>query len=609
MSLRVWLPLNGDLTNNGLSDVVVTNNGATVDNAGKIGKCYYLSGSPNFINTGYSTNIGTNDFSIALWIKIPTITTGTYYAICSSKTAGAASVGFGIYWNYSQKKFLWSTADGSGATEIWMVTAVDSIVYDKWIHLVMIRNNSDPKKGYFYINGVRYELASVPAIRNIATAPYTLALGKCWSNSYYLKAYYNDFRIYDHALSAKEVKLLSQGLVCHYKLSDVTIQQMNNCYVYPTFNTSAITGGWYHWGLSGHIGTYGQNTDKQYIYNKENMYSHWVADDEEATQDYLVYQSPAFEGGYRSLVCILKEENGTKIDETIIYPAWNSDDPSSGVAQHKWTSIQYLHDGFYLCKVDGFKQTGSNDLVGMYITKGHKVYLSECYLENDRQVSSDIFYNTNIIYDSSGYNNHMTAVGAPIASTDSIRNIYSTHFTNTQYAIANENSNTGWLPTEALTVNLWMYCTTWNNPISCTEGGGWNFENSSSIRFPVYIRGVGYKTANSGVQSSTLLNDWHMLTGVFTGTEVKIYIDNELKGNISTGSTNGISYAANRLCIAAEAQGQSPASTAYVGDISDVRIYATALSEEDIQELYNAPVSVANTGAMLTQGEFVEVAT
>ena len=221
MSLRVWLPLNGDLTNNGLSDVIVTNNGATVDNSGKIGKCYYLSGSPNFINTGYSTNIGTNDFSIALWIKIPTITTGTYYAICSSKTAGAASVGFGIYWNYSQKKFLWSTADGSGATEIWMATTVDSIVYDKWIHLVMIRNNSDPKKGYFYINGVRYELASVPAIRNIATAPYTLALGKCWSNSYYLKAYYNDFRIYDHALSPKEVKLLSQGLVCHYKLSDI----------------------------------------------------------------------------------------------------------------------------------------------------------------------------------------------------------------------------------------------------------------------------------------------------------------------------------------------------------------------------------------------------
>ena len=107
------------------------------------------------MSTTYSTAIGTSNFSIAMWIKIPTLTSGTYYAICTSKTTAAASAGFGIYWNYSQKKFLWSTADGSGATEIWMAQTVDSIVYDKWIHLVMVRNNSDSKKGYFYINGQR----------------------------------------------------------------------------------------------------------------------------------------------------------------------------------------------------------------------------------------------------------------------------------------------------------------------------------------------------------------------------------------------------------------------------------------------------------------------
>lgn len=41
--------------------------------------------------------------------------------------------------------------------------------------------------------------------------------------------------------------------------------------------------------------------------------------------------------------------------------------------------------------------------------------------------------------------------------------------------------------------------------------------------------------------------------------------------------------------------------------LSDIRIYATPLSVEDIKTLYEAPASIANNGTMLTQGEFVEV--
>lgn len=40
MSLQIWLPLNKNLQNKGLIPVSVTNNGATIDNNGKIGKCY-----------------------------------------------------------------------------------------------------------------------------------------------------------------------------------------------------------------------------------------------------------------------------------------------------------------------------------------------------------------------------------------------------------------------------------------------------------------------------------------------------------------------------------------------------------------------------------------
>ena len=40
MSLQVWLPLNGNLKNYGLSDMQFTNNSAVVNTTGKIGSCY-----------------------------------------------------------------------------------------------------------------------------------------------------------------------------------------------------------------------------------------------------------------------------------------------------------------------------------------------------------------------------------------------------------------------------------------------------------------------------------------------------------------------------------------------------------------------------------------
>ena len=202
------------------------------------------------------------------------------------------------------------------------------------------------------------------------------------------------------------------------------------------------------------------------------------------------------------------------------------------------------------------------------------------------------------IIDSSGNNNNMTIVGSPTL-VDSPKYSKGTHFAGGQYAIAPEASNSGYLPTDALTVNIWAKWSTWGtNPISCTETGGFNFEYNSTngIRFPLYIKSVGYKIPNSGVMPATLANAWHMLTGTFDGSTVKIYIDGVLKNSVTTGSTNGISYSSARLCLAAEAQGATPANSNYVGDLSDVRIYSTALSNEDILKLYQLAAKIDSNG-------------
>jgi hypothetical protein len=87
-----------------------------------------------------------------------------------------------------------------------------------------------------------------------------------------------------------------------------------------------------------------------------------------------------------------------------------------------------------------------------------------------------------------------------------------------------------------------------------------------------------------------------MLTGTMDSSNVKFYIDGEEKGSIATGSTNGIGYANNYIFIGGEAAGNStsPTNSNFVGKISDVRIYATALSDDDIKELYETSVSIDN---------------
>lgn len=204
MSLRVWLPLDGTLDNQGLDDITITNNGATIDNSGKIGKCYSFNGSDNYIYFPYS--FFNEDWSYSIWFYTTDTTTQTL-GCCRN------GVGFGF------SVFLISNKlriDGVIGQNIQWTTPY-TFPTDVWVNLIITSKNGLIK---YYING-EYQ-SSKMVTRDISKLGTVFSIGasqtngSSWGN--FLNGKVNDVRIYDHALSTMEVKQISQGLILHYLL-------------------------------------------------------------------------------------------------------------------------------------------------------------------------------------------------------------------------------------------------------------------------------------------------------------------------------------------------------------------------------------------------------
>lgn len=588
MSLQVWLPLNGNLNNQGLTNINAINNGATVNASGKIGSCYQFGTAASDITIPKEAMTSfTTEASVCFWIKILTWNTSyaTFFQAGPASTAWTAYI-FGLLRNNANSTCCFTISNGSSASNASYLTP--SLDLNVWYHISLIY-----KTGHclIYINGQLYQdytTSIAPNFSNITT----IKLGRCANgSSYQTNCQMNDFRIYNHALSVKEVEEISKGLVLHYKLDNNglggknLISNFDTSFIEYSDGTSTLFTNQMNGGTQEIISNFNGAIKCLHLHNlggNGRQYRTWSV---QAGKTYTIsadyYSENAQSTAWRG------ELNGGDYSWLGANAAYTT--------PGKWQRLSYTY----------------NDL-----TSDATIYFfiycavnQDCYIKNIKIEEGSIatswspYVNENIIYDSSGYQHNGDLIGTITNSALTARYNVSTHFINGSYGRIQEKPSIC-LPTDAITVNLWIRIDTWGNPISCTEGGGWNFENSSGIQFPVYVASVGYKVANSGVTPATLGNTWHMLTGTFDKENVKIYIDGVLKKTTATGSTNPIGYANNYLFLAAEASGNntSPANSTFVGELSDLRIYCTALTESQIKELYDTSVTIDKNGNVYARG-------
>lgn len=568
MSLQVWLPLNGSLNNQGLSEVTVTNNGATVDSNGKIGSCYLVNSDKqiSFSSYPWMTMKPQYNFSCFFWVKG---TTNGWLFACSA-------------WEFKfRPDHIQVHLAGDGQYPARYTATFDT---DTWYHLGFTWNGTEGKLR-LYLNGNLVATSDVPS-----SASYDIA--SSFNIPFDGPRYINDFRLYDHCLSAKEVKEISKGLILHYKLSDPYIEPTTNLY-----------SGWrshcYN-GVNGNY-SYGTSTDMYYDILDDTIRVRMGTGGLDAWPFVFFNDiTPPSNGEYRTLSFDYYPTIKDKINfysygttGTITWIA-NGIKGTSGdipVNINSWNHISVTikntgssSEGFGFMKIGTAKHTSSTSNYWLFKNiqiedKDH----STPFVVGSRDEST--------VYDCSGLSNDGTKIGGvtPSSSPLSIRYEKSYDFDGSTGSIQIPDLST-LVPSGEFTMNCWIYHDdTWSSKgYETIFGGPSGFEleaKNTSTNAPVlhaWSWGKGEATYE--------LNKWNMITMTRNASETKFYINGELKITGSAGTIPSGNYFIGAWNTSSQQN--------YKGKISDFRLYSNVLSVEDIQELYNTSASVDKNGNM-----------
>lgn len=592
MPLQVWLPLTGDLSNQGLNDLEPIQTTAPTYVDGKLGKAM-STGALYLPAKDVAKFYNNNAMSFAFWIY-PVGTSGSGPIIGRQAMAAGDNRMFTIFQYPGPNDLHLSWQSNESDT-----TFIASILYgafpaDTWTHCAIAY---DGAKAAIYING-EYQTAW-SGVSTRTNFEYDVPIP---SKSI---RYLNDFRIYDHCLSPKEVKILSQGLVVHYQLND---RPCDNLYT----GTRNFTGTW--------VSSGNWTTDTSQTFNG------FTVKQRTGTWGGLAQNVTATKGDIFTISFYAKVETGGTVESVhrsnlgnvttglsildgnfVSGDRWIGTDASITSWKYCWATIKIVGDDItYLqWRIENSQANKTMWIARFKLERGNK---ATAWMPNPADAEYTIMgYNEPIVYDSSGYNYHGTSSGVSVSSDTSRYGVSTVFDANTDTITPTACFSVGQTMTE-LSVSCWFR----TNTLNSTSPNMWSFgENSfarirlaSSTSIGYYVR-VGSSQVYGTYSAGKTLTDntWHHVVYVFKNGVVRIYLD-----NVQIGTTDHSSTATYMTCssTAWHLAGYGANSENFIGSLSDVRIYATTLSADDVKELYQVGASIDKSGNMYAY-EFNEV--
>ena len=259
MSLLVWYPLQGNTKNYGtLGAALDPAESSVVYTTGILGKSK-STGSLSW-TAEQTSKVFHKTTSIAFWIK-PTATGSG--CIVGNDDMGAATgrrkYCFYQWQTYDSLHYTWQHDDSGDA----FFGGTTPITPNQWNHVVGIQS----EEGYcaIYVNG-ELRVKEYHDIKN-------MNFNYSWPTPIIRNTSINnmcDFRVYDHALSLKEIKELSKALVLHYTFDNSSFENTTNLLSDRVTNFSSSPLGTYS-GFSNQMGT-GSLIEVRDFQNKRCLY-------------------------------------------------------------------------------------------------------------------------------------------------------------------------------------------------------------------------------------------------------------------------------------------------------------------------------------------------
>ena len=477
-----------------------------------------------------------------------------------------------------------------------------SLTTNTWYHLCATYDGTIVK---LYLNGneVMSKTASTGSYTTAASAVY---IGG--TSSYYLNGYMNDARYYDHCLSSLEVKQISQGLVLHYNLSGNLLTSQYDKHIYTEPDGSLWTRIFHHNNPNGSLFT-STDTFSTGVYKDVNRwYDVEGISNSISKYEFMVKQkttSSASEIKYR-WIQTKSPLNSTWID---VQPSAVTRITTSGYTDGTYGGI-YKNTGSSGTRMiiangnsgNWYGATGCWTAYNSGIPGYPNTVITTGYM--DLYVRIDNLNQSGTIeYDSSGFCNNGTRTGTFSWTNDTPKYNVSQYFNNPTgtstlsdkiYISASPNLYSP----STITVGFWF------KKEAITRGGlfttGPATTSSTTLAIHDYDSGVKVISSDNTTLSmghyDTFIpstNIWYYYVITFDGINAKIYINGDLK---TTKSYSEAKTLQNIIDITLGANSAGGVYRSAKGYYSDFRIYATALSADDVKSLYQNSAYIDSSG-------------